>query len=54
MIKCEECGRILNLLDAITYTVQEGKGLRGYYFCSKEHLGSFAKKIGLDLETEEL
>lgn len=51
LVKCEQCGRILNLMDAIGYSTEEGKALHSYYFCSKKHMIAFAKNKGIPLTT---
>lgn len=53
MVKCEECGRVINLVNAATLATEEQGDFRGRYFCSQEHMDAFAKKSELALKYAE-
>jgi len=46
MVKCEECGRVLNLINAVSLALDEDGEYRGRYFCSEEHMERYAAKTG--------
>lgn len=51
---CNQCGKILDLMNSVSFAVEEGGLLKTYYFCSDEHMEAFARKRGLNLKTSEI
>jgi hypothetical protein len=44
MVKCQECGRIVNLVSAVSLAVEEEGEFKGVYFCSQQHLDRYTAK----------
>ncbi len=48
-VMCNQCGKILVLMEAISFAVDESGQLKTYNFCSNEHMTEFARRKGLPL-----
>ncbi len=48
-VMCNQCGKVLDLMTATSFAVQEAGQLKTYNFCSDEHMTEFAQRKGLPL-----
>jgi hypothetical protein len=48
-VMCNQCGKILDLMQSQALAVEEDGKLRTFHFCSKEHLAEYAGRKGMSL-----
>jgi YHS domain-containing protein len=46
---CDQCGKILDLMQSQSFAVEEDNHLKSYYFCSEEHMKQFAERKSMKL-----
>ncbi len=51
-VMCNQCDRVMDLMTATTFAVEEEGQLRTYNFCSEEHLKLFAQREVLPLSKD--
>lgn len=51
-VMCNLCGRVSELMAAVSFAVDEAGHLKTYHFCSEEHLIEFAKRRGIGLQKD--
>gem|GEM_PF-1353521 len=44
---CNQCGKILDLMESHSLVADESGQLKGYYFCSDEHLTEYSRRKGI-------
>ncbi|HXY82700.1 MAG TPA: hypothetical protein VEH56_03195 [Candidatus Saccharimonadales bacterium] len=44
---CNQCGKIIDLMNSHSFAVNEEGQLKAYYFCSDEHLAEYGRKKGM-------
>jgi hypothetical protein len=48
-VMCNQCGRILDLMDSQSFAMEEGNELKSFYFRSGEHMTKFAERKDMKL-----
>ncbi len=48
-VMCSQCGKVLDLMTATSFGVEEAGQLKTYHFCSNEHMAEFARRKELPL-----
>jgi YHS domain-containing protein len=51
-VMCNQCGKVLDLMTATSFAVEEAGQLKTYHFCSDQHMAEFARKKGLPLSKD--
>ena len=46
-VMCNQCGKILDLMESRSFVADESGQLKDYYFCSDEHLTEYGRKKGI-------
>ena len=48
-VMCNQCGKILDLMQSQSFAVEQDGGLKTFHFCSKEHMTEYAVRKGMSL-----
>ena len=51
-VMCNQCGKVLDLMESQSFAVDEENHLKSFYFCSKEHMSQFAQRKSLKLSKD--
>jgi hypothetical protein len=51
-VMCNQCGKILNLLESQSFAIEEGDQLKSFYFCSDDHMTRFAERKNMKLRKD--
>jgi len=43
-VMCNQCGKILDLMESQSLTTEEENQLKSFYFCSDEHMMKFVER----------
>jgi hypothetical protein len=46
---CNQCGKVLELMNARSIAVEEDGALKTFNFCSTEHMEEFSRRKGIPL-----
>jgi hypothetical protein len=46
-VMCNQCGKILNLMQSQSLAIQEDGQLKTFHFCSEEHMKEYSVRKGL-------
>jgi len=41
-VMCNQCGKILDLMESQSFATEVGNQLKSFYFCSNDHMMKFA------------
>jgi hypothetical protein len=51
-VMCNQCGKILDLMMATSFAVEESGQLKTYNFCTDDHMKEFAQRKALPLRKD--
>jgi hypothetical protein len=51
-LMCNQCGKVIDLMESQSIALGDENQLKSFYFCSKEHLSQFAQRKGLKLSKD--
>jgi len=51
-VMCNQCGKIINLMESQSFAMEYENHLKCFYFCSNEHLSQFAQRKGMELRKD--
>jgi len=51
-VLCNQCGKLLNLMESKSFAVEEGDQLKSFHFCSDEHMMKFAERKNMKISKD--
>lgn len=51
-VMCNQCGKILDLMESQSLAMEEGNQLKSFYFCSGEHMTKFVERKNMKISKD--